>query len=169
MATTYEIIASVTVGSGGAANMEFTSIPATYTDLFLVHSTRTSRAAYHESLLLSFNGSTANRSNRRLYGNGQNAQSTTDTIMHGGQASGATSTSNTFGNSSVYIPNYTSSNNKSSSDDSVSEDNNTYAVAEMIANLWSNSAAITSITLTPENGGTIQQHSTAYLYGISNA
>jgi hypothetical protein len=33
MATTYEIIASVTVGSGGAANIEFTSIPATYTDL----------------------------------------------------------------------------------------------------------------------------------------
>jgi hypothetical protein len=28
MATTYEIIASVTVGSGGAANIEFTSIPA---------------------------------------------------------------------------------------------------------------------------------------------
>jgi hypothetical protein len=35
MATTYEIIASVTVGSGGAANIEFTSIPATYTDLVL--------------------------------------------------------------------------------------------------------------------------------------
>jgi hypothetical protein len=33
MATTYEIIASVTVGSGGAADIEFTSIPATYTDL----------------------------------------------------------------------------------------------------------------------------------------
>jgi len=29
----YESIASVTVGSGGAANVEFTSIPATYTHL----------------------------------------------------------------------------------------------------------------------------------------
>jgi hypothetical protein len=34
MANTYTLIASsVTVGSGGAANIEFTSIPATYTDL----------------------------------------------------------------------------------------------------------------------------------------
>ena len=33
MANTYTLIASLTVGSGGAANIEFTSIPATYTDL----------------------------------------------------------------------------------------------------------------------------------------
>jgi hypothetical protein len=33
MANTYEAIATVTVGSGGAANIEFTSIPGTYTDL----------------------------------------------------------------------------------------------------------------------------------------
>jgi hypothetical protein len=40
MATTYEAIATVTtVGSGGAANIEFTSIPATYTDL-VVKNTR---------------------------------------------------------------------------------------------------------------------------------
>jgi hypothetical protein len=31
----YESIATVTVGSGGAANVEFTSIPATYTHLQL--------------------------------------------------------------------------------------------------------------------------------------
>jgi hypothetical protein len=30
---TYTLINSVTVGSGGAASMEFTSIPSTYTDL----------------------------------------------------------------------------------------------------------------------------------------
>jgi hypothetical protein len=33
MATTYEAIATVEVGSGGAADIEFTSIPQTYTDL----------------------------------------------------------------------------------------------------------------------------------------
>jgi hypothetical protein len=46
MATTYEIIASVTVGSGGAANIEFTSIPATYTDLVVLFSARTDRSAF---------------------------------------------------------------------------------------------------------------------------
>jgi hypothetical protein len=36
MAATYKLIETVTVGSGGAANIEFTSIPQTYTDLKLV-------------------------------------------------------------------------------------------------------------------------------------
>jgi hypothetical protein len=40
MATTYEAIATVEVGSGGAATIAFTSIPGTYTDLKLVASTR---------------------------------------------------------------------------------------------------------------------------------
>jgi hypothetical protein len=40
MANTYEAIATVEVGSGGAANIEFTSIPATYTDLAIAFSIR---------------------------------------------------------------------------------------------------------------------------------
>jgi len=44
MATTYEAIATVTVGSGGAATFGFTSIPATYTDLLVVASLRSDRA-----------------------------------------------------------------------------------------------------------------------------
>ena len=35
MATTYKAISTVTVGSGGAASITFSSIPATYTDLVL--------------------------------------------------------------------------------------------------------------------------------------
>jgi hypothetical protein len=169
MPVTYKKIASVTVGSGGAANIEFTSIPGIYTDLILLHSLRTSRNAYHESLTLSFNGLTTNRTNRRLYGDGASVSSTNDTVMYGGQASGATSTSSTFGNSMIYIPNAAGNTNKSSSEDGVSENNNTNAFAEFNANLWSSTAAITQITLTPENSGTIQQHSTATLYGISKS
>ena len=40
MANTYTLISSVTVGSGGASSIDFTSIPATYTDLCLVWSGR---------------------------------------------------------------------------------------------------------------------------------
>jgi len=159
-------ISTVTVGSGGVATISFNGIPQIYTDLLLLHSIRTSRSAYHESIKLSFNGSTASQTNRRLYADGTGAASTNDTLMYGGQGAGATSTSSTFGNSSIYIPNYTSSNNKSSSEDAVSENNATNALATLNANLWSNTAPITSITLTPENGGTIQQYSSATLYGI---
>lgn len=170
MANTYKKIASVTVGSGGASTIDFTSIPGTYTDLLLVSSVRTSRAAYHESLTMSFNGLTTNRTNRRIYGDGSGVGSTSDTIMYGGQAAGATATASTFGNSATYIPNYAGSTyNKSSSNDAVSENNATNALAMLNANLWSSTAAITQITLTPENGGTIQQYSTATLYGIKSS
>ena len=40
MATTFTKIASVTVGSGGASSIDFTSIPSTYTDLCVKLSTR---------------------------------------------------------------------------------------------------------------------------------
>jgi hypothetical protein len=45
MATTFIKIASVTVGSGGAASMDFTSIPSTYTDLVIKVSTRKVQSA----------------------------------------------------------------------------------------------------------------------------
>ena len=41
MANTYTLIASSTAGSGGAAYIEFTSIPNTYTDLLVMLSLRT--------------------------------------------------------------------------------------------------------------------------------
>lgn len=159
-------ISTVTVGSGGVANISFTGIPQTYTDLLIMNSVRTSRSAVHESLLMSFNNTTSNRSNVRLYGTGSSATSTSDTVMYGGQATGATATASTFGNSIVYIPNYAGSNNKSSLEDATSENNAAAILMTINANLWSNTAPINSITLTPENSGTIQQYSTVTLYGI---
>jgi hypothetical protein len=45
MATTYEAIATVEVGSGGAADIEFTSIPGTYTDLVVKVSARSTSSS----------------------------------------------------------------------------------------------------------------------------
>ena len=82
---------------------------------------------------------------------------------------GSTATSNTFGNSELYIPNYAGSTNKSSSADAVAESNTTTVFAYLNAALWSSTAAITSITLTPDAGGAnFVQYSTATLYGIKN-
>jgi len=81
--------------------------------------------------------------------------------------SAALDTASTFGNGQVYIPNYAGSNNKSTSADTVSEDNATLAYSALTAGLWSNTAAITSITIAAVTN--FAQYSTAYLYGISNA
>jgi hypothetical protein len=175
MANTYIPIATVTVGSGGAANIEFTSIPQTYTDLLVKCSLRQSgyTGVTWDWLKFRFNGSSATvYSSRDLEGNGSNVYSNTFTSQNGmvklGLANSTTSTSNTFSNNELYIPNYTSSNNKSASGDGVHEDNATAAIAVLGAGLWSNTAAITSITLFPENGTAWVQYSTATLYGIKN-
>jgi hypothetical protein len=78
-------------------------------------------------------------------------------------------TSNTFGNTSVYIPNYAGSNFKSISIDGVTENNATAALQFFNAGLFKSTSAITSISLTAYNFASYVQYSTADLYGISNA
>lgn len=164
---TFTLIASSTVGSGGAANIEFTSIPGTYTDLALVLSLRSSGTGTPYARLR-FNGSTTGYSNRRLNGNGSTTGggAPTDQYIVLGVANTTTQTASTFSSHSVYIPNYAGSSNKSTSSDNVSENNATEAYIYLMAGLWSNSAAITSIAITEENAANWGQYSSAYLYGI---
>jgi hypothetical protein len=167
MANTMTLIASSTVGSGGAASIDFSSIPATYTDLQLVASLRNSGAELWVNL--KFNNATTNFSMRWVQGSGSvaasNVQSVnTYTLMN----DLSTDTANTFASSSLYIPNYAGSTNKSFSVDIVTETNATTAYAQMTAGLWSNTAAINQVTLVA-NSGTFVQYSTAYLYGVKNA
>jgi hypothetical protein len=178
MATTYTLISSVTVGSGGAANIEFTSIPATYTDLVLVHSlraTNSSSARSEDTLLIRINGDStgANYTIRYLSGNGASASSGTVTSgyngAYAGDFNGSTSTANTFANGSFYIPNYAGSNQKSYSADMVQEANATTAYMSLQAGLYNQTTAITSLTLIDHNSNNFAQYSTTYLYGISNA
>jgi hypothetical protein len=175
MANTYTLISSVTVGSGGAANIQFTSIPATYTDLLLKVSPRQSGNVNSYQFSLRFNGNSSSIYNRKMlfgYGTGVDSQtqSNVDSMWIGFDQSNSAG-ANIFGNYEVYIPNYASSNQKSLSADSVTEENTTdlYGTS-LIAGLWANTAAITSILLQDLHGGTnLLQYSTAYLYGISNA
>jgi hypothetical protein len=172
MATTYTLISSVTVGSGGAATMSFSSIPATYTDICIKVSARTDNASILSNLRWTFNGSSSGYSGKELYGTGSAAASgdggTTSSYIQAGYSNGATSTSNTFSNTEFYLPNYASANYKSQSIDSVQEDNASLAFVDMSATLWSNTSAVTSVTITPSSGSFVQ-YTTAYLYGISNA
>jgi hypothetical protein len=169
MPDTFVKIASVTVGSGGAASIDFTSIPSTYTDLCIKHSLRIGGTSVQDVVDISFNGSTASFSGRILFGTGAAAASTSSYTRGAGTMAEWNFTANTFGNSEIYIPNYAGSNNKSLSADGVSENNGTTALAILFATLWSNTSAITSISLTPYGGGSFVQYSTATLYGIKNS
>lgn len=154
--------------------MSFTSIPSTYTDLVVKMSGRADsnpEGSNWTSYQVTFNGSTSSYTLKALIGTGAVAASTTSSSgvsYVGGWVTSSVATSNTFSNSELYIPNYAGSSNKSVSGDSVTEMNATNALASLNALLWSNTAAITSITLALPSGNWTQ-YSTATLYGIKNS
>jgi hypothetical protein len=170
MATTYTLISSVTVGSGGAAEIDFTSIPATYTDLVLKTSSRLNVSDPFQGLDIKFNNATTNFTFRLLEAYGSNTLSSSGSTTRMLVTTANTATASTFGSLEVYIPNYAGSNNKSLSAESVAENNSsTWNYFRMTAGLWSNSSAINRITVWDSGGSSFMQYSTAYLYGISNA
>lgn len=171
MAFTYSKLAETTLASSTAA-ITFNNIPQNYTDLILRVSGRSTRSDYtFGSISITFNKSAVTTySYNWLKGDGTNPNTGTGSavasILDLYTMPSSTATANTFGNNDIYIPNYTSSNNKSVSIDGVSENNATLSQVILTAGLWANTTAINSITLTETNGNNFAQYSTAYLYGI---
>lgn len=162
----YKLINSVTVGSGGSANITFNSIPQTYTDLEILVSGRTTGAG--NGINITFNGDTSGYTNTALQGNGSSTSYYSNYNRNAGMFGYSGDTTDSFGSTRIYITNYTNSINKSYLVDGVSENNGTTSYMNIISGLWSNTSAITSISLSPMDGALIQ-YSTAQLYGISNA
>lgn len=170
MANTFIKIATVDVGSGGAASIDFTSIPATYTDLILNLTGRFSSGAGFS--LIEFNGlgTSANFSNRILEATGSSATSfVAGNANYAGALDGSGDTANTFSNTQFYIPNYAGSTNKSISFEAVMENNGATAYIDAGALLWSQTTAINAIKLKTHTGSYYAQYSSATLYGINNS
>jgi len=173
MPTTYKLISKVTVSSA-TSSITFSSIPSTYTDLLVKVSPRFSSASANKTLVMRFNSdaSTSNYKNKRLQSYGTGVSSSVEEGYNGGyisEVNAGSNTANTFSNVEIYIPNYAGSNNKFFSVDSAMENNATTAYAQLLINLWSNTAAITSITLVEQSSDNFVQYSTARLYGIKNS
>jgi hypothetical protein len=166
MANTYVAIATTTVGSGGTASIDFTSIPGTYTDLLVKLSSRTDRVSDTDSVKLEVNGSTTSYTWLYLLNNSGTVSSATAQRFF---TNASQNTASTFASADIYIPNYTSSNNKSFSIDTSTENNSTTVHQQLLTQLWSNTAAITSIKLSPQFGVNFVQYTTATLYGIKSS
>ena len=156
-----------TVGSGGASSVTFSNIPQTYTDLKLVCSLRNTSTNTWASLI--FNGASQNFSMKNVLGNqsGTNSQTVTNYI-YTAQENATGDTASTFSNAEIYIPNYTSTTNKSFSIDTVRENNSSTNFELFLwAGLYTSSSAITSISLGNQSGN-FAEFSTVSLYGISS-
>ena len=153
--------------TAAASSVTFSNIPQGYTDLIVKFSSRSARTGVNtDDMLLTLNGASTNFSSRVLNGSGSAAASFTDTTLIVGTYLTSTATALCFSNCEIYIPNYAGSTNKSLSADTVSEQNATLAYASLSANLWSNTAAITSLLLKTGSGSNLVQDSTFTLYGI---
>jgi hypothetical protein len=168
-----KLIEAKTVTGSSTAIVEFTSIPQTYTDLYITTSGRTNESFDDNWVKMTFNntGGTSNNS-VTIRGNGTNVAfgtRLTSDFMHGVDVPAATATANFFNNASVYIPNYTSAYNKSASLDSATQTDGTYCYLALTGTLLTNTAAISSVKFETFTGGSVfVANTTFYLYGISN-
>jgi hypothetical protein len=152
--------------TGTQASIEFTSIPATFTDLFCFFSFR--MATTNTDIEIDFNSDTnkTNYTSKRLGGAGSGS-GFSDSIKYYYISNSSGYTANTFGNGGLYIPNYRAAVNKSFSIDFVQETNATEAFSLLGAGLWSNTAAINTLTFRGQAGQNFGIYSSATLYGIT--
>jgi hypothetical protein len=170
--TSYESIATVTIGSGGAASATFSSIPATYTHLQIRMMGRTNRSAAVDAVKLTFNSDTgANYVEHGLYGNGASAaaySALSGTGIFTYRLAGANAASDIQGAIVVDILDYANTNKyKTTRSLGGSDLNGAGGEIYFTSGLWMNTAAISNIVLTPL--GTFQQYSSLALYGIKGA
>lgn len=155
-------------------SLYFTNIPQTFTDLQLVISARATASSANQGMYIQLNGDGGlNYSGTNLRGLG----SSTDSYRSSGsnafleiELPNELSTANTFSSTSVYIPNYTSSNFKQVIIDSVKENNHatTAIILLLRANLWRSTSPITSINMgTNITAPNFAGNSTFTLYGIT--
>jgi len=180
--SSYESIATVTVGSGGAANVEFTSIPSTYTHLQIRALIQTNRASYTiDGFLMRANGVTsANYSRHELL----SSEGSNDTPLAQGGGSQSnmlimptigSAKANFFGAAIIDILDYANTNKYKTARSLAGADSNgdtlSYHTQLAISSgaLYINTNAITSLLFYPQNSTAFNQYTQFALYGIKGA
>jgi hypothetical protein len=168
----FESIATVTVGSGGAATVDFTSIPGTYQHLQIRGLARSSTASTgFEFLSLRFNSDTAsNYARHSLQGDGATPQASGQASQTEGWVRNIlprnNTTANIFGACVIDILDYASTSKTKTVRALGGGDANGSGWVSVSSSLWNNAgSAITSVTLLSEANNLVQ-HSTFALYGV---
>jgi len=165
----YASIATATVGSGGASSITFSSIPSTYTDLQIRAMAQGGASA--AAINVNFNADTTSTAYwHLLYGTGATAAAYTISTAYI-QATTLSSTANTnmFNAGVIDILDYANTNKNKTLRGLSGYDANGSGTVALYSGQWINTAAITSIVLTVNNGTNFSQYSHFALYGIKGA
>jgi hypothetical protein len=171
-ANSYESIATVTVGAGGAANVTFSSIPSTYKHLQIrgiARPTAGTNPPYNSFMV--FNSDTsANYSGHLLRGDGSSATSVSASSIAAARVAyglASNSLSNTFNSQIIDILDYADTNKYKTVRTLGGYDVNGSGWVTFVSSLWQSTTAITSISLNvSETSGNFAQYSSFALYGI---
>ena len=147
------------------SSITFSSIPQDYDDLKILVSARTDRSDVVDILSISVNGG-GTFDGQLLRGDGSSVVANAFASSTIGYIGAASTTSNTFNNNSIYIPNYTKSQATVMSSDGVFESNTTSGPRQAIfASKETAAAAVTSL----EFGaiGNFVTGTVASLYGVT--
>ena len=165
----YESIATTTVGSGGVADIEFTSIPSTYQHLQVRYLARGTFSGNEISLRMRLNSDTGNNYARHLLeGEGATASAfatSSGNLMALGSVPADTGTASAFGAGVIDLLDYKDTNKYTTSRTLNGQDRNGSGTINLASSLWMNTAAVTSITIFADSNN-LAQYSSFALYGI---
>ena len=179
-ATSFDSIATATVGSGGSSYIEFTSIPATYTHLQIRYIARTNRATYGvESFKINVGVSSAdtgaNYTRHYLVGDGSSVAAAADTsaTYWEGVNDFGTTTGGSFGAGVIDILDYANTNKYKTMRKIGGVDVNgtvggVGGNASLVSSVWMSTSAIGYIKIAAMTN-TLQQYSHFALYGCKSA
>lgn len=146
------------------SSIQFDLIPQSFSDLKIVLSLRGTDNSIASFPNITFNGSGSNYSIRTISANGATpASQLIGSILW--VANGATATANSFGNTEIYISNYSALTTKLVSIDSVSANNATTSLQYIIGGTWADVTPITSILIS-NSPNSFVAGSTVSLYAI---
>ena len=166
----YASIGTVTVGSGGASSVTFSSIPSTYTHLQVRALARsTESGSTNTNAFFQFNGDTgSNYSEHQLAGDGSSASASgaaSQVWAYTGLPTGNSSSANMYGALVVDVLDYASVNKTKTIKTLSGNDQNGSGYILLRSGAWYSTSAISSIVITP-GGGSWQQYSSFALYGV---
>jgi len=163
----FESIATVSVGGGGAANVEFTSIPATYTHLQIRGIGRITSGAQIGYLQVNGDTTATNYYVHALEGDGASAYAYA--VNSYPRFTSLPSNTSIFGVTVLDLLDYVNTNKYKTFRALGGADKNGSGEITLYSGLWKNTDAVSSIKLIPNSGATFAEHSTYALYGIKSA
>lgn len=167
--TSFDSIATSTIGSGGATSVTFSSIPSTYKHLQIRWTAATNDGNYN-ALIIRHNSDTGGNYAWHVFSGNSSAatreSAASDTnIRLVGTAGSAQS--NIFNGAVMEIADYANTSKYKTSRILSGTDANGSGYAILSSGLWMSTSAITSVTIAPiTGGGLLIQNSKFALYGI---